>query len=794
MTINRRSFIKMASAAMASLAYTPDIFASGDETQIITHATHMGPLKGYVKNGKLEKILASEHDFDPVDLMFSLKEATYSPTRIKQPCVRKSYLDGSDKRNLRGAEEFIQVSWEKALDLTAKALQDVKRIYGNESIFRTSYARWSHPGHIQQPANLLGRTLGLFGGFTDVVGDYSAGASVQVLPYIVGDSEVYSMQTSREVVLENVELIMMWGLDPFKTSKIDYNVPDHSTKDWFLQMKQKGVQFITIDPTKNLTTRKLDSEWVPIKAATDVAMIIGMCHTLYTENLYDKEFIAKYTVGFTAFSKYLTGEHDGIEKTAEWAESICGVPAEKIKQLARLAMTKRTTITGSWAPQRIHHGEQFHWSLVALASMIGQIGLPGGGFSFNMHFCGAGTSYSGAKRPLLIPQGRNPVNTLIPASRMGDTFLNPGKTIDYNGSKLTYPNIKLLYSAGLNPIGLQPDLNKLIEGCKRIEHIITNEPWWTPTAKFSDIVLPVTTSFERDDIAFGSSYGVEHLWAMKQLISPLFEAKDDFWVFREISKRLGFENEFTDGKTIEEWIRWSFEMSQPSVDFETFWEKGFVYNMTPEENKKYIRHSEFRANPQKNRLSTPSGRIELFSEKIASFGYEDCPGFPKWITPAEGINSYASRRFPYHLITPHPMYRLHSQLDNTRVSRDHKFDDREPMYINPENAKQLGISHGEIVEVYNNRGHMLAGAFLTENIVKDSIAIDEGAWYAPENPREKNSRCLSGQANILTSDRPSSKLAQATTSNSCMVGIRKVKGRIKRNTAYDEPDIRKGDL
>jgi len=790
MNMDRRSFIKIAGAAITALYSNPNLFAASNEVNIITHATHMGPLKAYVKNGVIEKFIASEFDKEPVDLMYAQKDSIYAPNRIQHPYVRKSYLNGSDNRHLRGAEEFVQVSWEQALDLVAEAMQRVKNEYGNESIFKTTYARWSSAGRVQQPATLQGKMLGLFGGYTDIVGDFSAGAASHVLPYIVGDIEVYSLQTSREVVLENTELLIMWGSDPFKTNKVGYNVPNHSSSEWFRKMKKRGIQFITIDPTNNMSTQELGSEWIPIKAATDVAMILGMCHTLYNEEIYNKEFIDKYTVGFSVFLKYLKGEEDGIVKDAEWAEKICGVPAEKIKELSRLAVSKKTTLTGSWACQRVQHGEQFHWSLVALASMIGQIGLPGGGFSFNMHHCGAGTPYTGAGIPLLISQGRNPVHTLIPASRQADMLLNPGKTIDYNGRKLTYPNVKLIYSAGVTPIGHQPDVNKCIEGFRKVDCVVTNEPWWTPTAKYSDIVLPTTTTFERNDIGFGSSYGIEFLWAMKQLISPLFEAKDDFWIFKELSARLGFEKKFTGGKTIDEWIRWSYSKSRPKVSFDEFWEAGYVENDTPAENRQFVRYADFRKNPIKDHLPTPSGKIELYSEKVASFGYDDCPGYPKWIQPAEGTQSSIAKKYPYQLITPHPIHRLHSQLDNTSVSQDIKIDGREPVYINTNDASDLGVKHGDTVEVYNSRGRLLAGAFLTDNISKGIVAIDEGAWYAPDNPKQKDTRCISGQVNVLTSDRPTSKLAQATSANTCLVAINKLSGKLKKNTAYNLPKTR----
>lgn len=788
MRLNRREFIKTAAAVLTALTWSPEVLAESGE-KVIVHATHFGPVKAHVKQGKVVKIEAMGMDMDPVDILYALNEAIYAPNRIKYPCVRKSYLNGSDNRHLRGAEEFVRVSWDDAFDLLAESLVKTKQRYGNESIFKSTYARWAHPGRIHQAAGLQGRMLGIFGGFCDTVGDYSAGAAAQLLAYVMGDMEVYSQQTSREVVLKHTELLLMWGTDPFKTDKIDYQVPIHTGNEWFRKMRDKGIKFFNIDPTKSATIKALGSEWVPIKAASDVAMILAMCYTLYEENLYNKKFISRYTVGFDVFLKYLKGETDGVVKNAEWAEKICGVPAEKTKELSRMSVKHRTLLSGSWSCQRIEYGEQFHWSLVALGCMIGQIGLPGGGLYFNMSFCGAGTPYSGAGVPLMLSQKKNPVGINIPASRMAELLLNPGKTIAYNGRRLTYPNIKLVYSAGVTPIGHHPDVNKLIEGIRRVDTVITHEPWWTPTAKYSDIVLPVATSFERNDISFGSSYGVEYIFAMKKVIEPMFEAKHDFDIFQELSKRLGFEKEFTEGKTADEWIRWSYGKVKSHVPFEEFWEKGYVHFTPPKDSIEYVRYADFREDPVKNHLRTPSGKIELFSEKIASFGYSDCPGYPVWLEPTEGINSPLVKKYPFQLLTPHPERRLHSQLDNTSLSVKYKVDKREPALINKGDASKLGIKHGDLVEVYNDRGSIVSCAFLTDDIVSGVVAVAEGAWYCAENPEKKNSRCLSGQVNVLTSDRPTSRFAQAISANTCLVGIKKLKKTPPENTAYECPVI-----
>ncbi len=203
---------------------------------------------------------------------------------------------------------------------------------------------------------------------------------------------------------------------------------------------------------------------------------------------------------------------------------------------------------------------------------------------------------------------------------MTEMLLHPGRTIDYNGRKITYPNVEVIYTAGgvTPPIGHQPDINELIKGFRKVDTVITHEPWWTPTAKFSDIVLPVTTCLERNDIAFGTSYGADKIWAMKQLISPLFEAKDDYWIFQQLSRIFGFEKQFTAGRTIDDWIKWSYEKSKSNVSFDEFWEKGHVQFDISEKKQKICSICRFQKRPyKKNHLRTPSGGgLKSFPKKL----------------------------------------------------------------------------------------------------------------------------------------------------------------------------------
>ncbi len=586
----------------------------------------------------------------------------------------------------------------------------------------------------------------------------------------------------------------MWGADLYKTNKVDYAVANHKNDVWYKKYKDSKIKFISIDPQVTETAKMFDARTIKIRPNTDVALMLGMMNYLYKSGKYDKKFIEKYTHGFDKFLPYLLGKSDGVDKSVEWASKISTVPAKTIKELADLFVSKRTFIAGNWAMQRADHGEQADWGLFTLASMIGQIGLPGGGIGFSMHYAGGGQAASGKAGPGGFSQGRNKVKDIIPASRVSETLLNPGKKITFKGKEITLPKIKLMYIGGCNIVGHHPDINELIKALKTLDTFIVQEPWWTPTAKMADIVLPASTILERNDISAGGSYSGDFIYAMHKVVDAPGEAKGDYEIFDLLAKEFGERKHkrFTGGKSEMEHLKEFYSSSEAakSVPFEEFWKKGYVEYEIPKKAYKYVRHSDFRADPVKNPLKTESGKIQIFSEKYASFGYDDFKGHVMWFEPFEWLGSKKAKKHPLHLLSPHPTYRLHSQLDNTWLKDMYKINGREPITINPKDAQAYGLKQGDIAEVYNERGRLLAGVNVSDDVREGVAILQEGVWYSPEDPSKANSRGNSGQPNVLTSSRPTSHFAQATTANSCLVSIKKAEGVIKPNQAYVPPKTR----
>lgn len=703
----------------------------------VAHATHYGPFIGTVKNGRLEQVVPQASDKRPTPMLTEgVIARTYDKTRIAGPMVRKSYLEGfrtgKTKPALRGKEPFVQVSWDVALGLTAKAILDTIEKHGNEGCFSSSYGGWSHAG-IFRPNVLQGRFFNLLGGSSMTSGDYSAGAGQIIMPLVLGDLEVYSAQTCWEQVAKHTEVLVFIGSDPNKNNRIEYTVADHEMFPNWEAIRKAGVKCISINPQRTTTDEVMDAEWVPIIPNTDTALFLAMSHHLLVTNRWNRDFVQQYTVGFDRFRAYLEGKDaDGTPaKTPEWASRITGIPAARIRQLADLFASKRTQLAGSWAIQRAHHGEMPYWAIVNFACMLGNIGLPGQGVGFSWHYGGGGTPQSGATPPTGLSQGRNSVKKICPASRISEMLNNPGKEFTHNGSRYTYPLVKLIYNAGNNFMSHQQDLNELIRALQKVDTVVVQDCWWTASTRWADIVLPATTTVERNDISSGGTYNINKFYAMKQVIAPQGDALDDFEIFRRLAELCGVELGFTEGMEPMDYVQAAYEKSSAAkiIPFEEFWEKGVVTLPTPAAANSWVRHGDFRADPVKNPLHTPSGRIEMYSATIEKMNLPDCPPMPKWLEPAEYLGN--AKKGQLHVVSPHPYMRLHSQMANAEpLRKSYAVQTREPLLINTQDAKKRGIRDGDLVELYNERGALVVGARVSDRIMPGVVSIYDGCLAA----------------------------------------------------------------
>jgi biotin/methionine sulfoxide reductase len=725
------------------------------------------------------EIVVTPHPDDPAPspLLGNIAGALWHATRVRRPAVRRGWLErGPGPSDRRGHDPFCEVSWDKALDLVAAELARVRGAHGNEAIFGGSYG-WASAGRFHHAQSQLHRFLTFGGGYVGSRNTYSLGTSEVLLPHLVGSAGlVLRGASSWPTIVANTELIVAFGGIPEKNVYVTPGgMTTHGTPGYLAQLAARGTKIVLISPLRSDLPGYLDAEWHPVIPATDVALMLGLAHTLAAEGLHDKEFLDTCTAGYGTFERYLFGEADGVEKDAEWSGSVCGVEPEAIRDLARRMAAARTLVTVTWSLQRTRYGEQPVWAALALAAMLGQIGLPGGGFGHGYGSMGDIGSHGPLVKLPTLRQGHNPVRTFIPVARIADMLLNPGSTYDYNGGRLTYPDIRLVYWAGGNPFHHHQDLGRLRTAFGRPDTIVVHEPHWTAAARHADIVLPVTTGLEREDI--GSGRRDTHLIAMHQAADPVGEARDDHEILAGLADRLGFGPAFTEGRDARQWLEhlygeWREGMLGKGHDvpeFAEFWEAG-EYRL-PGGPEHFTLLEDFRADPVRSPLYTPTGRIEITSETIAGFGYPDCPGHPVWLEPDEWLGAPLARRFPLHLIANQPSTRLHSQFDVGATSQQGKVAGREPIQLHPRDAAGRGIAAGDVVKVYNDRGACLAGAVLTTAIRPGVVRLPTGAWFDPVPGIGPAPLCAHGNPNALTADVPSSRLSQGCAGQHALVQI-----------------------
>ena len=757
-------------------------------------STHWGTYETSKNNQNNIKINKWSKDPNPSDFGLGFLDAATSDLRINQPHIRKEWLkDRHNKKNLRGLDEFVPVSWEEAINLTGSEIQNVKKEYGNSSIYAGSYG-WASAGRFHHAKSQLNRFFNLFGGFSSSFQSYSYAAAQTLLPHIVGH-DLYSFldeHNTWNTLEKECDLILMFGGMPLKNSQVSAGgVGKHTTEKELRKCVNAGTKFINISPNASDAAKFLNAKQISIIPNTDTALMLSLAYILITSNNYDQKFIEEYTNGFNEFKSYVLGEKNNKPCTPEWASSITSIPVETIKWLAKEISAKKTMVSISWSLQRASAGEQPLWMGITLASMLGHIGTEGGGIGFGYSSVNS-TGDVFKKIPWKsLPQGNNKIRDFIPVARITDMLEKPNELFQYDGRKLKYPNIKLIYWAGGNPFHHHQDLNRLVKAWQKPKTIIVNEIWWNAQARHADIIFPANTALERNDIMLNPRDPT--IIANKKTISSVGESKSDYEIFSSLANKLGFENLFTENKSELDWLKYlwnesikvSEEMNLKLPEFNKFWEEGFFE--IPIEKTKKIMFKNFRDNPVKNPLNTPSGKIEITSNIIKNYNLKDCKGHPTWIEPYEWLGN--KDNFPLHLISNQPEYRLHGQLDNADYSLKNKIKDREPVLINSADAKERNIENNDIVLIFNKRGRVFAGARLSDEVSKGVLVLSTGAWF---DPNYEINADLHGNPNVLTKDIGTSLLSQGPTSHTCLVEIRKAeKNEIKKVTIFSKPHIQK---
>lgn len=656
----------------------------------------------------------------------------YAPDRLKYPMKRVGK---------RGEGKFERISWDEALDTIANKMKEVKAKYGNEAFFvhHATGVYWTGPEMGRDPFQ---RVLYLFGGCTGYYGNYSSACYSAALPYITAAGG-----NSADDLL-NSKLIVLFANNPMVT-----HIGGDNLGYFLLKAKEKGAKFIVVDPMRTDSVQTLNAEWVPINGGTDVAFIAAMSYVMVKENLYDKEFMAKYAVGFdettlpegapanSSWMAYIMGRGpDGIEKTPEWAAPITGIPADVIAKVAReIATTKPCAMIQGLGWQRRAYGEQPVRALPILAAMTGNFALSGGS-------PGLSPGSMPFKMASMPPLPENPIKVKIPVFLWPDfitrgTEMTPEKD-GLKGGKSIGANMKFMWHLGGNvTLNQHSDINqtaKLLEDESKLEFIVDFNVSMTPSAKFADILLPGTTGLETESIIISNAgnHGAKgnHAWVLfnHRVIEPMYESKSSLWIAEQLADRLDLGDEFRDGHhSSEDWMREMVASAQENYpdfpSYEEFREVG-IYKVSSD--KPTVAFKNFVEDPEANPLKTETGKIEIFAPYFAGLGRpEEVPAIPKYIPEWEGVGDPLREKYPLMMSTTHWIARSHSTYDNVEILREAH---PQCIWINTLDAQARGIKNGDIVRVFNDRGEVHLPAYVTSRIIPGSTNMPQGAWYTPD--------------------------------------------------------------
>ena len=517
------------------------------------------------------------------------------------------------------------------------------------------------------------------------------------------------------------------------------------------------------------------------------------------------------------------GGEDGVPKTPEWAEAKCGIPARQIKALARHWAKHNVTIGhcngGSYIRScYAHEPARLEIALLTMQSL----GKPGRN---QLKFIEWGLynqdDQNAAPRPEFHPSNgavkqtskgllsNDPFipKTLIPEAVYGGyTSDNPltwyGTT--QSGSPANDQFIQYRYPwKGEEPIHMIWSDTPCWETCwnegnlftkalrhPSIEFFMVQHPWMENDCLVADIILPVSTLFEQEDIMYDVCSGDYMMFYYEdEAVSPYGEALSDYHIVEEIAKKLGKVEAHTLGRTDYEWFKLGFEKSgiEDRMTWDEFMEKKYYICPTAEDwQDDPAGFIGFYEDPEGHPLSTPTGKIEFYSAYLAEYFPDDKERqpTPKWIEtgvthPSERLNTPRAEKYPFLLVSNHPRWRVHANMDDNPWLREIETCKvvgsdgyaYEPVWINPKDAEKLGVENGDVVKLYNERGWVLGGAYVTERIRESVVLQDHGARLDPIVRGESD---RGGANNLIAPSATTSKNCAGEVTSGFLVGVERV--------------------
>ncbi len=725
----------------------------------------------HVRDGAIVRI---ESDVRPEDTFESpqLRACVRGRAYRRRQYHRDRLLFPLKRTGARGSGSFERVTWTEALDILARELTRVKGTWGNSAIFvpygTGSYSQINGRQVAQRLVNLFGGCLGHYNNYSWAA---MAAATTSVYGTLVTGNH------RRDWV--HAKYILMWGWNPSE-------MRDGTNTEYYLrQARERGARIVCVDPRMTPSAVALADEWIPIRPGTDAAMLAAMAHVLVTERLYDADFVRTHCLGFDraamppglegeeTYTDYLLGTRDRIPKTPAWAERICGVSRDTIARIAREYGTRKPGVLyQGYGLQRRAYGEQAVRAGCALAAITGNVGVQGGwAGGLALQAPGGGPLWN------VFPVGANPVKASIPTFLWTEAVLR-GRSLTeadgVRGAPRLDNDIKLIYAVASNILVNQhANINRttdLLRDERRVEFMVVQDNFLTPSARFADLVLPACTQFETWGVEDGWKYGDEVL-LMPKVVDPPGEARSDYRISADVAARLGIGDAFTEGRSEREWVDWCLDRFRESrypglpslAEFETSNRGVYVQPVaTPP-----VAFAAFRSDPAAHPLPTPSGRIEIFSPALHALGKPaEVPAVPKYIQEWESPFGPDAGTYPLQIIGHHSLARVHSTLEGVDWLEE-AFPQR--AFVNTVDAAARGIRSGDRVRVFNDRGEMQIVCRVTRRIMPGVVAIPQGAWWTPGDGGVDRR----GSVNVLTSERWTP-LAFGNAQHTVMAEVRKL--------------------
>jgi anaerobic dimethyl sulfoxide reductase subunit A len=770
----------------------------------------------------------------------SQSKVVFGADRLKYPMKRKHWepFTGGD-RELRGKDEWERISWDEALDLVAAELRHAKEDAGNESILLPSFGAI----FCEFYKTMLG-----FGGYLNIRDTASTGTYSAAGLYGADSSDMFTANDRFDLCKS--ETIVLYGCNPSWSSL-------GNPSSYLLRAKEGGSRFVFVGPGYNETASRMNAEWIPVRPGTDTAFMLAVAYEMLRLDeeeggLIDWDFLARCTVGFDAdhmpadasltenFKDYVLGKYDDTPKTPEWATEICGTPTEKITWFAKtLGKEHKVALLHSYAAARANGAENVPQLFMTLGAMGGHFGKEG-------HCCGSAyhrnagndsglsclkTTTCGVENAAFAAS--NTVTYSLDAPHAWQAILDGKYTPIYqwSGALLNETpedkeiKINVLYNCWRNPMQTIPGIGTCLEALKKIPTVITHAFSLNLSAEYADIVLPITTQWERMGDYFYRGWGCREWQPFPSRVTePLYEAWSDQKIGYELAKRLGLDSDTLypiseeqnyfnviataqvmteDGTGFENMVsiteedaaalkeKWGVDLSvqEGKMGIQDLLKQG-LYAVERREGDHYggIKYAKFVQDPDSDPRPTPSGRFEIYSQTKADtinrLNNGEIKPYPNYIRPVNGYEDTFSDwekkvkgDYPYQIYNPHYIRRAHTGFDNVAQLREVAPN---PVFINASDAAEKGIKDGDIVRIWNKYGTVLRTASTSERLMPGCLGLPHGTWTR----FDENGFDYSGSDNVICA--PESQLINTSGYNTNLCNFEKYDGTLEPDYTWPQ--------